>query len=110
MQGGGACVEIFSLFAQAKTDVEIHYDADTCREEHDKRLNRLRMLQTLHSFPKNSDGDEDECYRIHERSQDAHTVIAEGLTSVGGPFCLHDGKPCQAKRKNVGDYVSSIGE
>src|ERR1700694_2464705 len=99
-----------SLFAQTKTDVKVDSNANTSREKHDERLNWLRMLEALHSFPENHHGDEYQCNRVGEGRQNAHAVIAEGFASIGGTFRLHNGKPGEAKREDIGNNMSGIGK
>src|ERR1700686_189052 len=110
MQRDSAYVQTIAFFAQPKADIEVDCDANTSREEHDERLNRFWMLKALHRFPENHYGDEYQCNSVSEGSQDTHTGIAERLARIGGPFRLHNGKPCKSEREYIGNDVPGIGE
>ena len=68
------------------------------------------MLETPCSLPDNHNDDEYQCDRVGESRQDAHAVVPERFASIGESFRLRHRKPGQAKREDIGNYMSGIGE
>lgn len=90
-------IEIVFLFLKAKTNIQVHDNADARRQKHDQWLNGFRMLEALHGFIENPDGNQDERQRIDEGGKDADPMVAEGLTSIGRFFGLSRRKPGKAE-------------
>src|SRR5579863_10507493 len=110
MQRGSAHIQTAVLSAESKADVKVKRDANTGRYKHHERLNRLRMLEALHSFPENHNGDKYQCDSVSQGRQDTHAVIPERFASISRPFRLRNGKPGKAERKDIGDDMPGIGE
>src|SRR6266487_1650695 len=110
VEGGRTYVQVVLILLQAKGDKQVDGYSDGCRAEHDKRLNRLRMLETLYRLPGDGDRDQYQQQRVEQCRQDANAVIPEGLPFIGRSLRLHGCEPRQAQRKHVGDDMSGIGE
>ena len=81
-----------------------------CRQKHDQWLNGFWMLEALHGFIENPDGNQDERQRVDEGRKDADSMVAEGLTSIRRFFGLSRRKPGEAKCKDVGEHMPRIRE
>src|SRR5207248_9068515 len=64
-------VQVTTFSLQAKTDEEIDDNTYSSREKHKQWLHRFWPLKALHRLEDDSQGDEDQCDSVNQRSQDA---------------------------------------
>src|SRR5437588_12880886 len=94
-------IQVVTLFAQAKSNAKIDSNTDRGRNEHNQRLHRLGMLETLNGLPDKNERNDNQRHSVDQRCQDAHSMVAKGLMRIRWSFCLCNSKPGQPKRKDI---------
>ena len=66
------------------------------------------MGQPAHRFDSDGQHDHDQDRRVHERREDAHTLVPVATPPIGRPPSLVDRKPRKAQSENVGEHVPGV--